>query len=291
MRIRPLLTGLLLAVAVIVPTQALPATAAGVPTVTAISVASGSTTGGTVVTVTGTNFVGVSGVNFGAGANAAAGTKISVASTTKLTVTSPAHAAGRLNIRVITTAATSAIVDADVFTYVAPPTLSKISPATGTVAGGETVSLVGGNLSGLTVTVDGFTVPATYAPTGIATIQMPAHASGQVTVLVTTVGGSTSATYTYYGQPVITSITPSSGPTTGGTGITVQGIELGSMYKVTIGGQDLGSPYFYTIGKPGVGLQMPAHAAGTFNLEITTLGGVTVASDVTTFTYVDPAAK
>ncbi len=291
MRIRTLFIGLLLSVTVVVPAQALPAGAAGVPTVTAISTTSGSTAGGTVITVTGTNFVGVTGVNFGAGTNAAAGTKITVASTSKLTVTSPAHAAGRLNLRVITAAGTSAIVDADVFTYVEPPTLLKISPNYGMIEGGNTVALVGNYLTGAKVTVDNVAVAVTVpAGTTTPTIQMPPHAAGYVSIKVTTAGGSVSIRYDYYTQPVITAMTPASGPTTG-AGVQVEGTGLESMYRVTIGGEDFSTPYYYTVGRPGVGLRLPAHAAGTYDLQITTLGGVTENTAITKFTFVEPATK
>src|ERR1043165_3810344 len=69
-------------------------TPANPPTVTAISPTSGSTSGGTSVTITGTNFV--SGATVSLGGSAATG--VSVVSSTSITATIPAHAAGAVNV-------------------------------------------------------------------------------------------------------------------------------------------------------------------------------------------------
>jgi len=83
------------------------------PAVTAVSPVSGSTAGGTTVTLTGAHFTGATSVKFGG----VAGTSLSVASDGKLTVKAPAHAAGAVNVVVTTPSGTSS---AKTFTYVAP---------------------------------------------------------------------------------------------------------------------------------------------------------------------------
>jgi hypothetical protein len=83
------------------------------PVVTAISPASGSIGGGTIVTVTGNGFMGATSVTFGtSSANA-----VTIASDTQLTATSPAGT-GMVDITVVTPAGTSAISQADRFTYI-----------------------------------------------------------------------------------------------------------------------------------------------------------------------------
>lgn len=84
------------------------------PVVTAISPTSGPTTGSTVVTVTGTNFTGATAVTFGG----TPGTGLTCTATS-CTVTSPAHAAGTVDVQVTTPGGTSATSAADQFTYVA----------------------------------------------------------------------------------------------------------------------------------------------------------------------------
>ncbi|WP_430868790.1 ThuA domain-containing protein [Demequina aurantiaca] len=83
------------------------------PALSALSPTSGTTAGGTTVTLTGTDFTGATSVKFGT----ASGTSLAVVSDTKITVKTPAHAAGTVNV-VVTTAAGSS--SAKSFTFVSP---------------------------------------------------------------------------------------------------------------------------------------------------------------------------
>lgn len=83
------------------------------PTVLSVSPASGSPTGGTVVTITGTGFIAGATVAFGT----AAGTGVTVVSPTEITVTAPAHAAGTVTVTVTTPGGTSPTTAADQFAY------------------------------------------------------------------------------------------------------------------------------------------------------------------------------
>lgn len=86
------------------------------PTVTAVSPSSGSTAGGTSVTVTGTGFGDSTGVKFGT--NPATG--IVIVSDTSLTCASPAGSAGTVDVTVTAPGGTSATGASDQFTYNAP---------------------------------------------------------------------------------------------------------------------------------------------------------------------------
>ena len=68
------------------------------------------------MTITGSNFTGATAVSFGG--NAAS---FSVVSATSITATSPAHAAGAVDIMVTTPSGTSVASAADTFTYAALP--------------------------------------------------------------------------------------------------------------------------------------------------------------------------
>jgi hypothetical protein len=103
------------------------------PVVLSVSPSAGPITGGTVVTVRGSGFTGVESVLFGA----TAGSKMKVVSGSELTVASPAHAAGRVDVRVTTPGGTSAVVPADRFSYIAP-----LSPVSGVKAGKVTATEV-----------------------------------------------------------------------------------------------------------------------------------------------------
>jgi len=69
------------------------------PTVTAISPTSGSTTGGTAVTITGTGFLSGASVSLGG----TAATNVVVVNSTSITATTAAHAAGTVNVVVTNT--------------------------------------------------------------------------------------------------------------------------------------------------------------------------------------------
>lgn len=84
----------------------------GAPTITGISPASGSTSGGQAVTITGCGFTGTTAVNFGATAAA-----FSVTNDSTIAATSPAHVAGVVDVSVTTPAGSSATSAADKFTY------------------------------------------------------------------------------------------------------------------------------------------------------------------------------
>ena len=66
------------------------------PTVSGVSPTSGTTAGGTPVTITGTGFLAGATVAFGT----TAATSVTVASSTTITATTPAHAAGAVNVAV-----------------------------------------------------------------------------------------------------------------------------------------------------------------------------------------------
>lgn len=89
-------------------------TAASAPTVASISPSTGSTAGGTNVTITGTGFTGATGVTIGG----AAATDVVVNSATTITATTPAGTAGTASVLVTTPAGTNAANT--LFTYGAP---------------------------------------------------------------------------------------------------------------------------------------------------------------------------
>jgi hypothetical protein len=90
-----------------------PASSVAAPAVTAVSPATGPASGGTTVTINGTGFTGATKVSFGPDA----GTGVTVVSSTQITVASPAHAAGKVNVKVTTPAGTSPAATADQYTY------------------------------------------------------------------------------------------------------------------------------------------------------------------------------
>ena len=153
---------------------------------TSISPTSGTTVGGTTITINGTNFTGATAVNFGASAAAS----FTINSVTSITATSPAGS-GTVDITVTTLDGTSSIGVADQYTYVPPPTITGISPSSGPITGGTVITITGTNLTGATdVTLNGSGCTAFNVSSSTSlTCTTPVGTYGSANVLVTTPGG------------------------------------------------------------------------------------------------------
>lgn len=162
------------------------------PSVTALSTTSGPTSGGTKVTLHGAHFAHVTKVRFGV----VNGRSVHIVSSTTLTAVSPAHAAGTFHVRVVTAYGKSALSTRDRFRYVAPPTVSSVSPSGSIPGGGASVTIRGTNYIGK-ISVSFGTAPATSLSVASATelrVTAPAHTLGTVDVRVTTPYGSSATT-------------------------------------------------------------------------------------------------
>jgi hypothetical protein len=182
-------------------------TYAAAPAVTAISPNSGTTAGGTSVTITGTSLTGATSVTIGG----VAATGVTVVSATSITATTPAHAAGTVDVAVTTPSGSA--TGTSLYTYSSIPMVTSISPNSGTTVGGASVTISGTNLTGATsvtfggVAATGVTVVSATSITAIS----PAHAAGTVDVGVTTPAGTGAGTGLYtYAMPVTATVVVSS---------------------------------------------------------------------------------
>lgn len=167
----------------------------GLPTVTGISPSSGAETGNTLVTITGTNFTGVTDVKFGA----VSGTGLQVISSTQITVNSPAGT-GTVDVKVTNPGGTSLTSIYGSFNYVAVPTITSISPNSGAITGGTSVTITGTNLSNL-LSNGGVlfgTIPAQSViladATHLQVVSPVVTAIGQVHIVLTNASGASSET-------------------------------------------------------------------------------------------------
>jgi hypothetical protein len=114
------------------------------------------------------------------------------------------------------------------------------------------------------------------------TVVAPAGAAaGPVGVSVTTAGGTNNGlSYTYVDAPTIGAPVPASGPTSGGTAVTIPGTGLTNTQSVTFGG--VPAP-FSVINDTTVAAVTPPGAAGAVDLVVTTSGGT--ATGTGAFTY------
>ena len=107
---------------------------------------------------------------------------------------------------------------------------------------------------------------------------------------VTTAGG-TSATsqadqYTYAAPPTVSSISPTSGPTLGGTVVTITGTNLNNPSAVKFGGSN--AAVITPISATQMTAVAPAGSAGAQDVRVTTPGGTSATSSADRFTFVPP---
>ena len=261
--------------------------AAPAPTVTAVSPTSGSTAGGTSVTITGTNFTGATAVKFGA-----ASASFTVTSATSITATSPAGSAGAVDVTVTTSAGTSATGAADQFTYTAsasPPTVTSVSPNSGVTTANQNVTIAGTNFTGATAVMFGtqltlFTVNSATSITASA----PSGSVGTVDITVTTPAGvsatSSADRYTFTAPPpTVTNVSPGSGPTAGGTSVTITGTSFTGATAIKFG--TTAATTFTVNNDSQITVISPAGSAGGVNITVTTPGGTSTTNGGDLFSY------
>jgi hypothetical protein len=134
-----------------------------------------------------------------------AGRSLRVLSPTKLLVTAPKHAAGLVDVEVVTGTGRSRPVTADKFSYVPPPQVSSVSPAVGTRDGGTPVTIYGAHFTGATRVLFGAAAAARFSIVDASEIMAPApRGSGTVNIRVVTRYGTSGVaaadqfSYLYY---------------------------------------------------------------------------------------------
>ena len=243
------------------------------PNLTTVSPTTGPTTGGTAVTLTGQNFASGATVTFGG----AAATSVVVVSATQITANTPSHAQGSVNVVVTNPDGQSATL-AGGFTFGAPaPNLTTVSPTTGLTTGGTPVTLTGQNFaSGATVTFGGAAATSVVVVSATQiTANTPSHAQGSVNVVVTNPDGQ-SATLTggfTFGAPApnLTTVSPRTGLTTGGTPVTLTGQNFASGATVTFGGAAATS--VVVVSATQITAKTPPHEPGSVNVVVTNPDG------------------
>jgi hypothetical protein len=219
------------------------------PSITGISPSTGSTNGGTTITIFGSGFLTGAVVEIGTPSELASSPAPQAFRATKALVSStsiqasvPAHAAGAVTVRVTNPDGLSTSFSG-LFTYERPAAnlaISSVSPTSGSISGGTLVTINGGAFDTNSVPEVLFgTAPAVVVGTSASaiTVLTPSHAAQTTNVRVKYPGAAVDSgfaarydatcsncfAFSPSPRPVVTGLSASSGPADGGTTLTVTG--------------------------------------------------------------------
>jgi hypothetical protein len=173
--------------------------------------------------------------------------------------------------------------------YVPAPRVTAVSVGQGPASGGTAVTISGTGFTGAT-NVDFGATPAasfTVANDNSITTVSPTAPAGTVDVTVTGPGGTDVTApldqFTFVAAPVVTELSPNSGPLNGGTQVVVTGTGFTGASSVTFGGQ-------YALFTVDSDTQITAtapvgEAVDVVTVKVTTVGGTSATGPAATFSY------
>ncbi|MBC7540672.1 MAG: IPT/TIG domain-containing protein, partial [Bacteriovorax sp.] len=253
------------------------------PTVTSVSLNSGSLAGATPVTITGSGFLAGATASFGGSLC----TALTVVNPTTITCATAAHAAGAVNV-VVTNTDTQFGTGLSAYTYRAAPTVTGVAANAGALAGGSAVTITGtGFYTGTAVDFGGSACGSvTVVSATSITCTTAAHAAGAVTVTANnadTQTGNSPAAFTYQAAPTVTSVAPTSGFATGSTAVTITGSGFIAGATASFGGSLC--TVLSVVNPTTITCTTATHAAGLVNVVITNTDSQ-IGTGLSAYTYI-----
>jgi|GEM_PF-1096396 len=200
------------------------------PILMTVAPSSGTSLGGTAVTLSGVGFL-----NGGAPPNTVtfggvAATNVVLVDDATITCDTPAGTAGT-SVDVVVTNSNGVATIPSGFTYHDLPTVTGVVPASGTSLGGTSVTISGTGFLDFgaganSVTFDGVAATNVVVVDDVTiTCDTPAGVPGALALVdVTNANGSASFVgYAYHPTPTVTGVAPPNGPAAGGTSVTITG--------------------------------------------------------------------
>jgi hypothetical protein len=262
------------------------------PTVASVEPESGSSAGGTPVTIRGAGFAAGASVEVGG----VAASSVDVLSETELSAVTPAHALG--GAEVVVADANRVSTGGPTYTYVQSspppplPTVTSINPESGSSAGGTPVTITGsGFITGATtVEIGGVAASSVQVISDTElTAVAPANALGAAEVVVADANGASTGgpAFTYVTTsppsqaPTVTSISPESGPSEGGTTVTIIGSGFTPSTTVEIGG--LAASFVEVLSETELTAVTPPHLEGAVEVVVADSNGTSTGGPKFTF--------
>jgi hypothetical protein len=264
------------------------------PAVTSVTGGPASTAGGIPITISGTNFTGATSVLFGS-----VPADFTVLSDTSILATAPAQAAGSapVDVTVTTYTGTSAASTNDQVTYqaAAVPSVSGVTPNSGSTGGGSVVYISGSHFTGAIdvrfsgVSALSFSVDSDGQITAVVPPQAPNPLLVDITV-VTFSGTSPTSTYDQFtyvmaAAPAVGGVFPNSGTTAGFNPVVITGTNFSGATAVLFG--SLNALSFTVNSDNSITAIPPPEMAGTIDIRVQTPTGWsnTVSADHYTFVF------
>jgi hypothetical protein len=175
------------------------------------------------------------------------------------------------------------------YSYLPDLRVTAVNPATGSVEGGNQVTLTGKGLVGATVTFGGVEAEVISATDTQITVTVPAHSAGIVDVSVERDGLQAKATgaYTYIDRLEVWGFTPVRGSVAGGTFIQVRG--RGFLGNLVVDLDGVVGDAVRRIDQNNLTFLSPPHAEGEAELTVST--GQNDATAPYTYAYFNPASR
>ena len=169
-----------------------------------------------------------------------------------------------------------------------PPTITGLSPTSGPVSGGTSVTITGINFTGATAVNFGAVAAASFTVNSATQITATSPPGGGVVdVTVTTTGGTSvisRADHFTYNGAVVTGISPTTGPGTGGASVIITGAGFTGATSVKFGATNATT---FTINSDTQITATSPAGSGVVDVTVATpVGGTSATSNADHFTYV-----
>ena len=170
------------------------------------------------------------------------------------------------------------------------PAIASISTPSSPEAGGIALTITGtnfepgatvlfSNTAGNTASGVNCTVTLLVSPNATVTCLTPSFAAGSASITVTNVDGQISPSFAFsfttstpFGTATSPSITPNTGPTNGGTAVTISGSDFAAGAKVTVGGVPADDVSVANINT--IQANLPAGSSGLADVVVTNPSGI-----------------
>jgi hypothetical protein len=177
------------------------------------------------------------------------------------------------------------------------PLVEDVTPASGSTAGGTALKIVGKRLAGASAVeftssaAGGSAVPVSFSvdsPESVAVVSPPGRSETVCVTVTTPEGVSPCAHFSYVPPPTVKALLPDSGPTAGGTSVTIIGTALAAASAVRFGSVNAAS--FTVNSAESITAVTPAEPEGDPVVTVTTPYGTSPARGAR-FTFTSPVGS